>query len=85
MLHKFNEIMKITIYTTAYCPFCKKAKTFLEKQAFDYQEKDVEIDHQAAQEMMEKSQQTGVPVLDIAGKIVVGFNPKKIEELLKEV
>ncbi len=74
---------KLTIYTTSVCPWCKKTKEFLKKNNIAYTEKDATVpDIQA--EMMEKSGQTGVPVLDIDGQIIVGYAPEEILKLVKK-
>ena len=70
--------MTVTIYTTKTCPWCTKTKEFLKKNKIKYTEKDVSSDQKAAQEMMKKSGQMGVPVLDINGKIIVGCDPEGI-------
>lgn len=74
---------KITIYTTPTCIYCKMAKEFLSKNNVAYEEKDVASDLQAREEMVAKSHQLGVPVIDIDGEIVVGFNEEAIKEILK--
>ncbi len=72
----------IKIYTTPACPWCKKTKEFLKQQKIKYTEIDVSSNSKAAQEMMKKSGQMGVPVLDINGKIIVGFDPQGIQNAL---
>jgi glutaredoxin-like YruB-family protein len=76
--------MKITIYTTSNCPFCLLAKNFFKENNIEYQEIDVSNDREAAKEMIEKSGQTGVPVIEIGGKIIVGFNLSEIKKALKK-
>ena len=75
--------MKVTIYSTESCPWCKKTKEYLKAHKITYTEKDVGSDPEAAQEMIKKSGQQGVPVTDIGGEIVVGFDEDKFKELLK--
>jgi glutaredoxin len=58
------------------------AKSFFQEHNIQYVEKDVTVDQQAQQEMIEKSGQLAVPVIEINGQIVVGFNQTKIKELL---
>ncbi|MDO8655809.1 MAG: glutaredoxin domain-containing protein [Nanoarchaeota archaeon] len=70
--------MKVIIYTTQTCPWCTKTKDFLKKNKIKYTAIDVSSNQKAAQEMMKKSGQMGVPVLDINGKIIVGFDPEGI-------
>lgn len=74
---------KVVIYTTKFCPWCKKTKEFFKEHNIIYKEIDVGKDEKAAQEMIKKSGQFGVPVIDIDGKIVVGFDEARLRELLK--
>lgn len=74
---------KVTIYTTPTCVYCKMTKEFFKEHNIAYEEKDVAVDEQARNEMVEKSGQLGVPVIDIEGKITVGFDEKMLSELLK--
>lgn len=74
---------KPIIYTTITCPFCKMAKEYFRGRAIEYEEKDVTTDISLQREMIQKSGQLAVPVLDIGGKIIVGFNKSEIEEALK--
>tara|TARA_Y100000310_G_scaffold345863_1_gene471774 strand:+ start:39916 stop:40146 length:231 start_codon:yes stop_codon:yes gene_type:complete len=76
--------MTVKIYTSSTCPWCKKTKEFMKEKGIKYKEFDVGSDDKARDEMIEISGQMGVPVLDIDGTILVGFNPKKIEELTKK-
>ncbi|MGC9611202.1 MAG: glutaredoxin domain-containing protein [Minisyncoccia bacterium] len=73
---------KVIIYSTPNCVFCKMAKAFFQANEVKYEEKDVAADIPAQKEMISKSGQMGVPVIDIDGKIVVGFDKGKITELL---
>ncbi|MBU0672611.1 MAG: glutaredoxin family protein [Candidatus Margulisbacteria bacterium] len=72
----------ITIYSTPTCPYCKMAKQFLTENNIQFEDIDVAANQSAAQEMISKSGQMGVPVLDIDGQIVVGFDKTKIKKLL---
>lgn len=74
--------MVVKIYSTPTCPYCEMAKTFFKKNNIEFEEIDVSKDQKAAQEMIEKSGQMGVPVIDIDGKIIVGFNPQEIKKAL---
>jgi len=74
---------KVKIYTTPACPFCHLAKEFLKEKGIEFEEVDVLKDEKAAEEMIKKSGQMGVPVIEIDGEIVVGFDKEKIEKLLK--
>lgn len=72
----------VTVYSTPSCPWCSRAKAYLKQIGQDYQDKDVSVDISAAREMVKMSGQMGVPVLSIDGSIVVGFDKKRIDELL---
>ncbi|MBI2607872.1 MAG: NrdH-redoxin [Candidatus Doudnabacteria bacterium] len=72
----------ITIYTTPICSFCKMAKGFFSNHNLSYREKDVTSDDEALHEMLDKSGQMGVPVIDIDGEIVVGFDKRRLNQLL---
>ncbi|HIG97334.1 MAG TPA: NrdH-redoxin [Candidatus Aenigmarchaeota archaeon] len=76
--------MTVKIYTTTHCPYCVQAKDFFKKNNVKYTEINVEEDEASAEEMIEKSGQMGVPVIDINGQIIVGFNKPAIEKALKE-
>ncbi len=73
---------KITIYTTPTCAYCKMTKAFFKEHNVTYEEKDVASDHALAEEMVKKSGQMAVPVIDINGKILVGFDKEGLSELL---
>jgi len=72
----------VTIYTTPTCHFCGATKEFLTDHGVKYSEVNVAADQAAAQDMIEKSGQMGVPVVEIDGQIVVGFNKPRLTELL---
>lgn len=73
----------IKVYSTPTCPYCVRAKQFLKDNNIAFENIDVASNPEKAQEMMDKSGQMGVPVLDIDGKIIVGFDKDKIKELLQ--
>lgn len=73
----------ITIYTTPTCVYCKMAKEFFAKNNVLYTEHNVAENEQALREMVKKSGQMGVPVVDIDGKIFVGFDKRGIIGALK--
>ena len=73
----------ITVYSTPTCPYCVMAKRFLTEQKVSFKDIDVSADQKAAKEMFNKTGQMGVPVLDINGKVIVGFNKPAIEAALK--
>lgn len=74
---------KPIIYTTITCPFCKMTKSYFKEKKIEYEEKDVTNDQALQQEMINKSGQFAVPVIDIGGKIIVGFNKPALDEALK--
>ena len=73
---------KVVIYTTPECVYCKMTKEFFKENNVVYEEKDVSVDDKARNEMVDKSGQLGVPVIDIDGKIIVGFDKEKLSEIL---
>ncbi|MFZ2803764.1 MAG: Uxx-star family glutaredoxin-like (seleno)protein [Patescibacteria group bacterium] len=74
--------MKITIYSTPTCPYCKLTKEFLKEKGIAFADIDVSSDPAAANEMVKKSGQMGVPVIDIDGQIIVGWNKGALEEAI---
>jgi glutaredoxin-like YruB-family protein len=72
----------IRLFSTPTCPYCVALKGFLKDRGFDFEDIDIATDVKAREEMVEKSGQMGVPVLEINGQIIVGFDRKKITELL---
>ena len=71
-----------TIYTTPACGYCKKAKAFFKEHNVSYSEKDVTTDLQARDEMIKKSGQMGVPVIEVDGKLVLGFDEDALRTAL---
>ena len=76
---------KVIIYSTPWCAFCKTEKQYLEHLGVDYIVRDIEEDDGALEEYSQKTggRTAGVPVTDIDGEIVFGFDRKKIDEALK--
>ncbi len=73
----------IKVYSTPTCPFCKKAKEFLRQNNFAFEDLNVTESEEARTEMINKSGQMAVPVLDIDGEIIVSFEVGKIKKALK--
>ncbi|MBI4289380.1 MAG: glutathione S-transferase N-terminal domain-containing protein [Chloroflexi bacterium] len=73
---------QVTVYSTLSCPWCKKAKQLLDTNRIAYTNLDVASDAAARKEMVQKSGQLGVPVIDIDGKIVVGYDEAEMKKLL---
>lgn len=72
----------VKIYTTPACVYCKMAKEFFKKNGVSYEEFDVAQDLKAREEMVAKSQQLGVPVIDVNGEIIVGFDRAMLAQAL---
>ncbi|MFW6230995.1 MAG: glutaredoxin family protein [Nanoarchaeota archaeon] len=73
---------KVIVYSTPTCPHCTNAKQFLKEHNIEFEEINVAEDREKAQEMVQKSGQMGVPVIEIDGKMIVGFDQGKMEEVL---
>ena len=73
---------KIKIYSTQTCPYCVTLKEFLKSKGFGFEDVNVGSDAAAREEMINKSGQMGVPVVDIDGEIIIGFDKQKISKLL---
>jgi glutaredoxin-like YruB-family protein len=73
----------VTIYTTPTCVYCKATKKFLGDNDVQFAEKNVASDEAARTEMIEKSGQLGVPVIEVKDQVVIGFNKKRLAELLE--
>jgi glutaredoxin-like YruB-family protein len=73
---------KVVVYSTPTCPYCIKTKQFLKDNNIEFKDIDVSINQDKAEEMVRKSGQMGVPVLDIEGEIIVGFDQDRIKTAL---
>jgi glutaredoxin 3 len=74
---------QITVYSATWCAFCHAAMEYFDKLGVKYTDKDVEKEPAAGVEAVDKSGQRGIPVIDIAGEIIVGFDKPKIDAALK--
>ena len=74
---------KIRIFSTPTCPYCVTLKEYLKDKGFEFEDIDVSQDQKALDEMVERSGQMAVPVVDIDGEIIIGFDKEKINQLLK--
>ncbi len=72
----------VTIYSADWCAFCHAAKQYFDKLGVKYTDKNIERDVAAAREAVDKSHQMGIPVIDIGGQIIVGFDRPKIDAAL---
>ena len=75
--------MVIKVYSTLMCPYCHMAKDFLKEHNIKFEDIDVSQNQEAAREMVKKSGQMGVPVIDINGKIIVGFDKEALKKELR--
>ncbi len=73
---------KVTVYSTPTCPYCIRVKQFLKENNIEFEDIDVGTNQEKAQEMIQKSNQMGVPVVDIDGEIITGFDKEKINKAL---
>ena len=73
---------KVTVYSTPSCPYCTYTKEFFNQNGVTFEDVNVAIDPLRAREMVGKSGQMGVPVIDIDGEIIVGFQPEAFTILL---
>jgi glutaredoxin-like YruB-family protein len=74
----------VIVYSATWCAFCHAAKEYFDKLGVKYTDKDVEKDPAAGLEAVDKSHQRGIPVIDIGGEIIVGFDRPRIDAALKE-
>jgi len=74
--------MNIKVYSTTTCPWCTKVKDYLKSKGVEFENVDVSANREAAMEMVKKTQQMGVPVTEIDGEFVIGYDTAKIDELL---
>lgn len=72
----------VKVYTTNTCPWCDKAKNYLKSKGIEFQELNVQDDMAAREEMVKKSKQMGVPVLDVNGTVIIGFDKAAIDTAL---
>lgn len=75
---------KVIVYSTSTCPYCIYTKDYFKENNVPFEEVNVGLDRVRAQEMVDKSGQMGVPVIDINGEIVVGFQPEVFKQLLNK-
>jgi glutaredoxin 3 len=71
----------VTVFTTATCPWCVRAKEFLKQKGVPFQERNIEFDPQAARELSQRTGQMGVPVITAGDEVIVGFDRPRLERL----
>jgi len=82
LVKKMNEKHKVIVYSTKTCPYCVMAKNYLRGKGVPYEDVDVGADRDKAREMVAKSGQMGVPVLDVGGRVILGFDREAIDAAL---
>lgn len=75
-------MVRVILYGTSWCQWCLRAKSFFEQHKIPYEWKDVDVEENAA-EVIRKSKQHSIPVIDIDGEIIVGFDVERVKSLLK--
>ena len=73
---------KVTIYSTPSCGYCQVAKEWMKRENIEFEDVDVAANANRRQELFEKSGQIGVPVIDVDGQLMVGFDRSKVQEFL---
>lgn len=76
------DAKSIIVYSTPTCPYCRQVKDYLRDRGVQFTDHNVAADVDARNQMIQKSGQMGVPVIDVDGSVVIGFNRGKLEELL---
>lgn len=72
----------VKVYTTPICPYCVTLKRFLQEHGIEFEEIDISQDEKLQDEMIEKTGQMGVPIVDVNGQLIVGFDRNKLCSLL---
>ncbi len=72
----------VTVYMAEWCPWCHRAMEWMKENKISFKSIDVEKNPKAAQDMVKKSGQTGIPVIDIDGQIIIGFNVEALKKAL---
>ena len=78
-------MINVKVYSTQSCPWCFRVKDYLKQKKVTFEDIDVSVNRKAAQEMITKSGQMGVPVIDINGQIIIGFDQQAINDALEVV
>lgn len=85
MVGKKKERAVVKLYSTPTCPYCHMAKDYLKAKGVKFEDIDVSSNRAAAEEMIKKSGFTGVPQIEINGKLIIGFDKEAIEKELKNL
>jgi len=81
-MNSTNPQPRVIVFSTPSCSFCNMAKKYFREKGVRFRDVDVSRDQAAARDMVRRSGQSGVPVIDIGGKIIIGFDRPKIDKLL---
>jgi glutaredoxin-like YruB-family protein len=73
---------QVTLYTTPTCTYCKVAKRYFEEHDVEYEEYDISQDMEKAQRVVEMTRQTAVPVIEVDGEFIIGFDKRKLASAL---
>lgn len=77
-----SKVKKVIVYSSDYCPWCVKVKEFLVENKVKFEERNVQQNPAYGNELIEKTGQTGIPVIEIDGKIIIGFNVPALKDAL---
>jgi glutaredoxin 3 len=75
---------KVKIYSAPWCVYCRMAKEYLKSKKVEYEEVDVDANHEAAMELVKKTGQAGIPVLEIGDQTILGFDRMRIDSALSQ-
>lgn len=75
--------MKVRVFSTTWCVYCRMAKEFLKQKNVKFEDINIEENPEKAKEMVKLSGQTAVPVIDVDGKIIVGFDKERLKKNLR--
>jgi glutaredoxin-like YruB-family protein len=78
----YQAAPEVVVYTTTWCGWCRKTLEYLDQRGVPYTNKDIEADDWSREELIEKTGRTSIPVVEINGEIIRGFNPTRMEQLL---
>jgi glutaredoxin-like YruB-family protein len=76
--------MEVVVYSTPTCPYCKMAKSLLDENGITYRDVDVSQDAAGRDELIKKSGQMGVPVVDVDGEIIIGFDREALDNIARK-
>lgn len=76
-------MVNVKVYSAPWCPFCRMAKEWLKEHNIPFEDINVQEDREASLYILEKTGQTAIPVIEIDGKFIIGFDEKKLKEVLK--